>query len=365
VTADRERPIRILLEGSVRAGVAPGIVAGWQGEGDPAPHTIAHGRAVVGVKSVPAAASTWFDLASLTKPLVVGTLSLLVIREGRLNLDTAVAEVLPETGKTAIGAATVRHLLTHSSGLPAWAPLYAVAGKRRERCLDALGRLPVSEPGEHVVYSCPGFILLGMVLERTTDAPLQRLFAELVTRPLGIENELGYRPGVDRPLAGGAVFPTAERALVAELGFDPEIVPAPARNRPDDGNARFLDGVAGNAGLFGTVTGVLTLARQYLAGKGLLTRDEIALASSNHTPGLEQARGLGWQLATSPGCSAGSALAPTAFGHTGFTGTSVWVDPTRKLVTALLANRVHPGHRSTDCHPLRRRFNRLVVESLR
>jgi CubicO group peptidase (beta-lactamase class C family) len=96
----------------------------------------------------------------------------------------------------------------------------------------------------------------------------------------------------------------------------------------------------------------------------LLTEDEIAAATRTRTPGLEQERGLAWQLASSPGCSAGPALAPEAFGHTGFTGTSLWIDPTRKLAMALLTNRVHPGHRSTDLHPLRRRFHQLVVDQL-
>ena len=94
-----------------------------------------------------------------------------------------------------------------------------------------------------------------------------------------------------------------------------------------------------------------------------LTSDEIDRATSDHTPGREQARGYGWQLASSPGCSAGPALDPSAFGHTGFTGTSLWIDPTRGVAIALLTNRVHPGHRPTDLHPLRRRFHHLVVNS--
>jgi CubicO group peptidase (beta-lactamase class C family) len=133
---------------------------------------------------------------------------------------------------------------------------------------------------------------------------------------------------------------------------------------PDDGNARFLGGVAGNAGLFGTVAGVLGMARAWLEPGLLLTADEIALATADRTAGLGQARGLGWQLAATPGCSAGSALSPSSFGHTGFAGASLWVDPTRGTALALLGNRVHPAHRPTDLHPLRRRFHRIVIDRL-
>ncbi len=137
-----------------------------------------------------------------------------------------------------------------------------------------------------------------------------------------------------------------------------------SQGEPDDGNSRFFGGVAGNAGLFGTARGVLALAWTYLGAGEFLDRGGDRTATADHTPGLEAARGLAWQLATSPGCSAGSALDPTAFGHTGFTGTSLWVDPTRGMAMTLLANRVHPGHRPTDLHPLRRRFHQLVVDSL-
>jgi CubicO group peptidase (beta-lactamase class C family) len=365
VTANLGARIRRLLEPAVRSGIAPGLVAGWMRAGEGSPTAVAVGNAVVGRPPTPVSPATWFDLASLTKPLVVGTSSLLAMRGSDLTLATTVAEVFPAATGNTIGDRTVRQLLTHTSGLPAWAPVYALAESREQPAiLEALASLPVGEPDTHVVYSCPGFILLGMMLERVTGVPLDRFFVERVLRPLGIEDELGYRPEGSRPLAGGAAAADAEHRLVGELGLDPKRIPAVGPGMPDDGNARYLGGVSGNAGLFGTVVGVLALASSYLDARSLLTADERRLATTNHTPGLEQARGLGWQLAGSPGCSAGPALAPEAFGHTGFTGSSVWVDPPSGLTMALLANRVHPGHRETDLHPLRRRFHQLVVEML-
>ncbi len=350
-----------LLERACRAGWTPGAAAGWVEPGRDEPVVVATGRAAVAPPPQDVAPSTWFDLASLTKPLVVGTLILLAARSGRLRLDTTVAEVLPEAGHRPVGAATVAQLLSHVSGLPAWAPLYALAEGRPERALDVVLGLPLVEPGARVVYSCPGYVLLGWILERRSGMALDRLFDEQVLRPLGLRDTLGFRPAPDRPVAAGAQVPAAERRLVRERGLDPGSVPAVGHGLPDDGNARFLDGVAGNAGLFGSVAGVLGLARAYLQRDGFLSGAEIDLAAVNRTAGLEQARSLGWQLADSPGCSAGSALDRTAFGHTGFTGTSLWVDPTRGTAMTVLANRVHPGHRSTDLHPLRRRFHRLVL----
>jgi CubicO group peptidase (beta-lactamase class C family) len=337
------------------------MVAAWRTTADPAPETVVAGRAVVTPTSIPAAAKTWFDLASLTKPLVVGTLALLAMRDGALAPEALVAEVLPETSSSPLGARSVRQLLTHVSGLPAWEPLYALAGGDRENTLDALIGLPLAEPDRHVIYSCPGFILLGMMIERLAGASLAELFARRVVGPLGLAGQVGYRPGLDLPLAGGAATPAAEQRLLAERGLDQEHPPAVLQGRPDDGNSRFLGGLAGNAGLFGTAAGVLALAMAYLGVGGLLTPEEISLATADHTPGLEQERGFGWQLAGSKGCSAGPALDPSSFGHTGFTGTSLWVDPTRGIAMTLLANRVHPGHRPTDLHPLRRRFHQLVV----
>lgn len=362
MTTDRIETVRLLLERGFRAGSAPGMVAAWQATTASSPQSVVVGRAVVQPISATATPNTWFDLASLTKPLVVSTLSLLAMRDGALSLNTAVAEVLPETTEYPVGARSVEELLTHSSGLPAWEPIYALADGNPKNALESLISLKLDEPDTHVVYSCPGFILLGKMLERLAGTSLDGLFAERVVRPLGLEDEIGFRPASHLPLAGGARVPGAEQLLIAERGLDSDSIPTTSPGQPDDGNSRFLGGVAGNAGLFGTVAGVLALAKVYLGEGDFLTPEEISLATTDHTPGLEQGRGFGWQLATSPGCSAGSALAPSAFGHTGFTGTSLWVDPTRGIAMTLLTNRVHPGHRPTDLHPLRRRFHQLVVD---
>lgn len=353
-----------LVTRAIRAGMAPGMVAGWLDPHDSNPRCVVAGAASVRPVAEEMTEDRWFDLASLTKVLVITPLVLIAFRNQDLSLETRVAQALPELDGTPLGERRIRHLLTHTSGLPAWAPLYAHGeGPDPGAAIRMLAGLRVGEVRGEVVYSCPGFILLGLILERLAGMPLDVLFDRLVLAPLSLANEIGFRPGPGSPLVSGARSPGAERALMIERGLEPDRIPETARGLPDDGNARFLGGVAGNAGLYGTIRGVLGLARAMHAPGALLTGEEIELATRNHTPGLGQARGLGWQLASSPGCSAGPSLSPGSYGHTGFTGTSLWIDPKRGLSMALLANRVHPGHRPTDLHPLRRRFHHLVVHA--
>lgn len=357
----RTRSVVRLLRRAVCAGAAPGLVAGWVRAGEDRPTVVAVGRAAVAPVSTVMEGETWFDLASLTKPLATATLGFLLIRDGALSLGTRVLEVLPETAGAPLGDRTVEQLLTHTSGLPAWEPLYCLAPEGLTGLVAALRGLPVGEAGREVVYSCLGSITLALMIERLSEGSLDAVFRHRVVEPLGLDDRIGFLPSSSCPSAGGALRPGAETAMVLERGLSPDLIPPSADRLPDDGNARFLGGVAGNAGLFGTAEGVLGLARIYLE-PGFLTEEEIATAIIDRTPGLEQGRGLGWQLPSSPGSSAGRSLAPSAFGHNGFTGTSLWIDPERRVAMTLLSNRNHPGHRLNDLHPLRRRFHQLVID---
>jgi CubicO group peptidase (beta-lactamase class C family) len=355
-----------LVQRAVRAGAAPGAMARWGTLGS-------RDRLVVeGVSSVvpvpgPVIEGTWFDLASLTKPLVTTPLALVAFRSGDFGLGTRVDELLHELRGSPVGGLEVERLLTHTSGLPAWLPLYCLAEGRREALVERLGRVTLeAPPRERVIYSCIGFVILGLMLERLAGETLDRLFHREVASVLGIGDELGFCPDPEtRSLCGSAVEPRVERRLAAAAGHDPRWVPSVGPGLPDDGNARFLGGVAGNAGLFGTAGGVAVVAAEFLPGGGqLLTGAEAAAATMHRTPGLGQGRGLGWQLASTAGCAAGSGLSHDAFGHTGFTGVSVWCDPVHRSVFVLLTNRNHPGQRENDLHPLRRRFHALAASGL-
>ncbi|HET8946586.1 MAG TPA: serine hydrolase domain-containing protein [Candidatus Polarisedimenticolia bacterium] len=319
------------------------------------------GDATIAPGRIAASISTLYDLASLTKPLATALLAVRLQTAGLLRLEDRVDRLLPEwRPRDAAPALTVLDLLTHRSGLPAWMPLYALAS-------DVPGRIAAiaSAPRPHaplvaVTYSCPNYLLAGFALERVSGAPLDRLFRDQVTGPLGIA-DVAYRPDpAERPrIAATETGNAHERALAGP--------PAAGYNafRRDliwgevhDHNAWTLGGVAGNAGLFGTARAVWSLARLFLKeGPSFLGNEERSWFSHDFTPGLNQARGVGFQLASTVGCSAGPDLSPRAFGHTGFTGTSLWIDPEAERVLVLLTNRVHPRHRDRDLHPLRREFH--------
>jgi CubicO group peptidase (beta-lactamase class C family) len=355
--------LRELLQCAIRAGSAPAAVAVWgRAGGDLSGEVL--GLSTLFPERAEVSGETWFDLASLTKPLVTTTLTLLAFRSGVTAPTTRVGEVLNEVRGTDIGDLEVKHLLTHTAGLPAWLPLYCLAENRLDLLASRLGRVPLEgRPGEKVVYSCVGFVILGLMLARIADEDLDALFQREVLKVVGLEGELGLRADpATHSLASGAAQSAVEKKMIRNLGFDQRWLPPTGHGLPDDGNARFLGGLAGNAGLFGTARGAVALASEYLPGGGLLlSAAEAAEATALQTEGLEQGRGWGWQLASTPGSSAGQALSEGAFGHTGFTGVSVWCDPQTKSVYALLTNRNHPAQRGNDLHPLRRAFHRLAA----
>jgi CubicO group peptidase (beta-lactamase class C family) len=359
---DCDRSVRDLLQRAIRAGFAPGAVAAWR-RAEEKTSDAAVGAAIVSPEHVNASPDTWFDLASLTKPLVTTTLALLAFRSGAIAATTRVGEVLDEVRGTDVGGLEVRQLLTHTGGLPGWLPLYCIAEGRHDLLASRLGEVRLeARPGERVIYSCVGFVILGLMLRRVADQDLDFLFRRQVLKVVGLEEQFAFKVDLaTHSLAGGTGQPTVELRLIEDLGLDRRWLPATGYGLPDDGNARFLGCNAGNAGLFGTARGVAALASEYLPGGGLLLAGaEAEKATTLHTTGLEEGRGWGWQLAATRGCSAGQAVSEAAFGHTGFTGVSVWCDPQTKDVFALMTNRNHPAQRGNDLHPLRRRFHALL-----
>lgn len=363
---ERESPAAA-VSGMLDRAVGSGLAVGWSGlavGGGASGLSWTAGRAAVG--GGPATPDLLYDLASLTKPLATTTLLLLARRDG-LDLEAPLGALLPPLDASPWREVRVWQCATHTGGFPPWEPLYAGGARTAAGYLEALAAVaPSAAPGTTVAYSCLGYIALGLALERATGASLAELFRELVATPLGVAGELTFAPPADVAVAGGQAQPFVESRLLAErhLAGSP---PAPLEGvrSCDDGNARGLGGAAGNAGLFGTASAVARLAAEYMEGGGeLLSADEADLASRCRTVGLGQARGLGWQLAATPGCSAGPGLPAEALGHTGFTGTSLWIDRAAARIYVLLGNRLHPGGRTPDLHPLRRRFHALAAQVL-
>lgn len=313
----------------------------------------------------PADVGTLWDLASLTKPLA-GTPLVLRLAESRLvSLEDGIARFDDLFRKTRFDGVTLRRLLAHTAGIVDWSPLY-VRGEGRASYRKTLAELdPSGPPGRLVTYSCPGYLLLSEIAERVSGSPLDVLFREVVTTPLGLGTELLFSPdGEERArTAGGERGDASERRKTAALGlswsgFRSDVVNGEA----NDGNARRRGGASLNAGLFGTARAVAAIARAFLdRDPRLLEEASFAEAVRCQTQGLNEDRGFGWALARTVR-SAGDALAPESFGHTGFTGSSVFVDPRARRIFVLLATRLHPDARSAEEMILfRRRFHDLAA----
>ncbi|HEX7316755.1 MAG TPA: serine hydrolase domain-containing protein [Pyrinomonadaceae bacterium] len=329
------------------------------------------GDAVREPESRPATLGTVYDLASLTKPLVTGMLLALLVERGAVGLDAPVAEYLDEFDVEDKRAVTVRQLLTHTSGLPAWRPLYLSTGGGRDRVLDVIAAQPLEQaPGGRVVYSDLGFITLGLLAQRVTNTLLADLARGEIFDPLNLKRtffnpEKTIQTEVAACESGGNAY---ERGMCeTQEGADK----ASWRDRTiwgevHDGNAYFLGGAAGHAGLFSDARETLTLASQFLPRTTTLLNPETCrLFSLNMTEGLNEARSFAWQLAATPESTAGPRLPPEAFGHLGFTGTSCWIDPTTERVFILLTNRTHARPLPfVNINGVRRRFHTLAVEAL-
>ena len=328
------------------------------------------GHAVLEPEQRAATLDTVYDLASLTKPLVTGLLCARSIERGEIQLDEAVARYLNEFDVADKRAITVRQLLTHTSGLPAWRPLYITSGGHRDQALRAVASEALeSAPGTHVRYSDLGFIALGFLLERVIGAPLGEIARREIFEPLGLRHtffnpEMAMRTGVAACETGNRF----EREMCAETGageyrhWRDELI----WGEVHDGNAHFLGGAAGHAGLFSTAEETLRLASQFIAGlTELLAPYACALFRTNMTEGLEEARSVAWQLAETAASTAGPTLPPESFGHTGFTGTSCWTDPTRERTFILLTNRTHARPLPfVNINSVRRRFHTLASSAL-
>ncbi len=359
--------LRSLLSEGVERGVFGGAAAAVrEGEATLFEGDAGFARLEPETDRAPAGAETLWDLASLTKPLAGAALVLALADEGILSLEDEVSRFDDLWKRTRFEGVTLRRLLTHTAGLVDWFPLY-VRGEGRAAYRRALSDLdPAGVPGRQVVYSCPGFLLLSDVVERAAGSRLDVLFRERVSGPLGIPGDLLFSPCGDdlRRVAGGERDDASERQKVERLGlayggFRRGVV----NGEVNDGNAyRRAGGVALNAGLFGTAGAVATLAVAWLErDRRLLTRRWVDEAIRCATGGLGEDRGLGWALARTVR-SAGEALSPESFGHTGFTGSSLFVDPRKRRVYVLLASRLHPEARSAEeMIAFRRRFHELAA----
>ncbi len=308
---------------------------------------------------------TVFDLASVTKVVATTTSVMILMEEGRIRLNDRVATFIPDFGRHGKGNITIRHLLTHVSGLRPDLDLADDSWRSSEEAIRrACEEVPTSAPGERLVYSDINFFLLADIVSRVSGMPFDRFVQERVAAPLGMTDTM-FNP------------PAALRARIAPTELcTPYGWPCQGPNQVmlrgvvHDPTARRMGGVAGHAGLFSTAADLSRFCRMVLGGGALgsvriLSPLTVLKMTSQATPAaMANVRGLGWDIDSSYSSNRGELLPVGSFGHTGWTGTSVWMDPVTKTYVILLSNRVHPDGKG-DATPVRARVATVVAAALR
>lgn len=328
------------------------------------------GFAVVEPEKIAARQDTVYDLASLTKVLVTGLLCAKLIESGEIGLGDKLRNYFPRFEGSGI---TLLNLVTHTSGLAAWKPMYLLArdvNAGRTELTRMIAEVPLQNPtNTKVVYSDLNFLLLTLLIEKLFAARLDEVAKAELFEPLGLEDTFFNPPTRLRDrIAASEKGNEFEKQTCIEAGYD--ISGYDWRDyqiwgEVHDGNARFLEGVSGHAGLFSTIAQTFLIAQQFLPKSTLILKPETCkLFRSNFTPTLSEGRSLGFQLAVTRD-TAGDALPEESFGHLGFTGTSLWIDPIHERIFILLTNRTHNRDLPFEnINSVRRRFHDLASRTV-
>ncbi|HEY4734650.1 MAG TPA: serine hydrolase domain-containing protein [Gemmatimonadaceae bacterium] len=297
--------------------------------------------------------NTLYDLASLTKVIATTTLAMILEEAGQLDINRTVVSYLPEFNSPEKAQITVKQLLTHSGGLEAGANIYATA-RGRDQYLYQINARPLEyTPGTNMIYSDWDMILLQLVMERITGKTLDVLASEKIFRPLGMI-DTQFQP------------PVSLRSRIAPTQVD-DSRGGLLWGSVHDENAWAIGGVAGHAGLFSTAKDLALFSMMILNGgegvNGVRIVKPATIARWTARQGKESTRALGWD-SPEGGSSAGQFFSPWSFGHTGFTGTSIWIDPEKDLFVVVLTNRVNPTRSNTRHVQLRRDVADMVQQSV-
>jgi CubicO group peptidase (beta-lactamase class C family) len=296
---------------------------------------------------------TIFDLASLTKAVATTTVAMILYQRGLLDLDLPVISVVPEfrTSDPRRDEVTLRMLLAHSSGLPAYEKLFLRAETKQSLLREAFQTPLVAEPGDRAEYSDIGFIILGISLERIAEETLDHFCSRAIFGPLGMLHTT-FKP----PLAWHAEIPPTANDRSFRLRM--------IQGEVQDENASVLGGVAGHAGLFSTAGDLALFSNAMLhGGKPMVEQETVSLFTRRESSPAGTSRALGWDTPSSPSQS-GKYFSPSSYGHLGYTGTSLWIDPERRLSVVLLTNRTWPDCTNQTIKLVRPRFYDAVIEAL-
>jgi serine-type D-Ala-D-Ala carboxypeptidase len=358
------REVSRLLRGGVEAGCFPGAVllVGYRGQ---LVYEAAIGNAACFPTTRGMTVDTVFDLASLTKPIATATALMLLVEAGMVELDAPVDTYLGAYRHSYLDSPTLRQLLSHCSGLPAWRPYYQgidpgwPQAERRRAMYAAVHReRPIAKPGAMVQYSDAGFILLGELVETVTGMPLDEFCRQEIFAAFHLDG-LGFRHLAQPPQAADTQFASTESCPWRGRVLDGEV---------HDENAWIMGGVSGHAGLFGTGQQVWRFAQGLLdalqGGSWLVSTPTLRTFTTRQGVPAESTWALGWDTPTPGQSSAGRYFSPTAIGHLGFTGTSLWIDPTQRVIVVLLTNRIHPSRQREGIRAFRPLIHDAVMRAL-
>lgn len=334
--------LREILQKGLEDGAYP-CYAAAVGDADGVQFCAFDGDRALFPEKLPMTEDTLFDMASLSKLIGTTMAALRMIEDGKLALYDTVSQYFENCFDK--GETTILELMTHTSGLPAHIPLWEL-GIDPKDAADAILQTPFDyTPGTKTVYSCMGFIVLAKILEKIEGEPLDRIVKRYVFDPLGMAHST-YCPPADAICAATERDPATGEYICGVV---------------HDENARFLGGVSGNAGVFCTLGDTVKFATMLAKrGEGFLAPRLFELAVHDFTPECSESRGLGFQLKGWKYYPAGDLIAHGSYGHTGFTGTSLYVDSKTGRYAVLLTNRVHFGRANGKLMPIRRRWHNIV-----
>ncbi|MET3698299.1 serine hydrolase domain-containing protein [Bacillus oleivorans] len=311
------------------------------------------GHRVVFPEKQPLEIDTVFDLASLTKVVASLPVTLKLLETGQIRLDDRVAYFLHDFGKNGKDSITIRHLLTHTSGLPAHKE-YFLESLTTEQIVDRINKQELVAPiGERVIYSDLGIITLYQVIEKITGDRFEQYVKKQIFEPLQM-TETGFNPAFNENRYAATEY--SEKLKDYKKGI------------VHDDNTESMGGISGHAGLFSTVNDLANFAAMIesngvFQGKRIISEEAVELSRKNFTPFDSEFRGLGWILKSPTYSSCGDFFSNRSYGHTGFTGTSIWFDPEIKLHVILLTNRVHYGRKDPILR-LRPRLHNIIRTSI-
>ena len=347
VDAARFEAIPPLIEEAIAAKKLPGAVV-LVGRGDRVLWQKAIGQRAVEPAAEPMTADTIFDLASLTKVVVTTTSVMKLVEDGRIRLNDRVADYVPGFERYNKANITIRQLMTHTSGLRPDVDLADDWSGYDAGIALAVEEIPQSPPGERFVYSDINYVLLGDIVKRVSGMPLDRFAKQYVFDPLGMK----------------------ETMFVPPASLQPRIAPTEhLRGAVHDPTARRMGGVAGHAGLFSTAADLAIFCRMLLDGgtyNGVRILSPLTVAKMTtavSAAGDPNVRGLGWDIDSTYSSNRGELLPVGSFGHTGFTGTSIWIDPLTRVFVVFLSNRVHPDGKG-DVTPLRAKVATIAASAI-